>query len=790
MSKQKVNYHQEMEKEMKQIENLENKPKLLLQACCGPCSPYVLTELEKCFCVTVYFFNPNIHPKEEYDKRLAEQIRLVTEMGFDHTVVTDPYDAKPFYVAVKGMESLGEGSERCLKCFELRMRQTAIRAKEQGYDYFTTTLTVSPRKPSQPLNEIGLRLEEEVGVKFLTSDFKKNNGYAKSVAFAKAHDVYRQSYCGCSFSLAESKNRSASTMNIQEKYEQWLNQKTLDGHLKTQLQNMSDSEKEDAFYKDLEFGTAGMRGVMGPGTNRLNIYTIRKATVGFANYLLHHVKNAKERGVVIAYDNRHFSSEFALESAKVLATHGIKAYVFENLRPTPELSFAVRYLKAAGGIVITASHNPPEYNGYKIYDETGCQTLPEEGAKVIQYVNQMSDVFAIQVKEESELREAGLLETVGSQIDDAYLEQVKSLQIHPNLDKSNLNLVFSPLHGTATIPVKSILATCGYTNVHFVKEQTTPDPDFSHVTSPNPEEAAAYEMAIELGHQVEADILLTTDPDADRMGLGVRRAEGDYQLLTGNQTGALLLHYILEQRQATGTLPAKGRMFDTIVTSKLGASVAKKYDVTTTSTLTGFKFIGEQIRLMEETDDHFLFGYEESYGYLMGDFVRDKDAIQAILLCVEAAVYYKAQGKTLQDVLEELYQEHGYYQESLVNITLAGKEGSEKIQALLAGFREDPPTQIAGLNVVTISDYETKQETNLKDGGVTTLTLPTSNVLKYQLEDGSWFVVRPSGTEPKAKIYMSVVSSDKAITSTRIEQMKEELMIKVEEILGESLSTV
>jgi len=785
MRNQKKNYHQEMEKEMKQIQHLGKKPKLLLQACCGPCSPYVLTELGKFFHVTVYFFNPNLHPEAEYHKRLAEQMRLIEEMNVGCQVITDPYDTRSFYETVEGLETLGEGSERCQRCFELRMQQTARRAKKEGFDYFTTTLTVSPRKPSQLLNEIGLKLAEEIGVKFLPSDFKKNNGYGKSVALAKAYKLYRQSYCGCSFSLTESNHRSASNMNIEQKYEHWINQKALDDQLKTQLQNMSDSEKEDAFYKDLEFGTAGMRGVIGPGTNRLNVYTIRKANVGFANYLLHHVENAKERGVGIAYDNRHFSPEFALESAKVLATYGIKAYVFEDLRPTPELSFAVRHLNAAGGIVITASHNPPASNGYKIYDDVGCQTLPEEGAKVIGYVNQVSDVFAIQVKEESQLREEGLLVTIGSQIDDAYLAQIKTLQIHPQLDKSNLNIVFSPLHGTATMPVKNLLTACGYTNLYLVEEQTTPDPDFSMVKSPNPEEKEAYKMAIDLGHQMKADILLTTDPDADRMGLGVRVKGGNYQLLTGNQTGALLLHYILEQRQATGTLPTKGRIFDTIVTSKLGATIAQTYGVTTTSTLTGFKFIGEHIRLMENSDDEFLFGYEESYGYLMGDFVRDKDAIQAILLCAEAATFYKEQGKTLYDVLYELYQAHGYYEEALVNITLTGIEGSEKIKALLTGFRENPPSEVTGLNVVSISDYQARTETSLKDGGVTALTLPTSNVLKYQLEDGSWFVLRPSGTEPKAKIYIGVVTESKEVTSVRVQQMKEELLTRVNEILGE-----
>jgi len=592
-------------------------------------------------------------------------------------------------------------------------------------------------------------------------------------------------------------------MNIELEYQKWISNENLDAALRVQLEAMNDKEKEDAFYTDLEFGTAGMRGVIGPGTNRMNIYTIRKANVGFAKYLLENVNNTKERGVVIAYDSRHFSSEFAVESAKVLATHGIKTYVFEGVRPTPELSFAVRHLGCAGGIVITASHNPPEYNGYKIYDESGCQTLPSEGDKVIAGVNAVDDVFAIHVKSESELRSAGLIVTVGSEIDDAYLARVKDLEINAEVDKRGLRVVFSPLHGTAGMLTRSLMADCGYEKFHIVAEQAEPDGNFTTVNYPNPEDAAAFECAVKMGYEVDADILLATDPDADRMGVAVKSAAGkyvlqtcpfnlssfpvfspdvEYVLLTGNQTGAVLTYYILSQRKAKGTLPTKGRVFDTVVSSELAAKIARSYGLETMSTLTGFKFIGEQARLMEGTEHEYVFGYEESYGSLIGDFVRDKDAIQAVLILSEAAAYYKAQGKTLCDVLDDIYTEFGFYQEDLINIALAGKEGSEKIGLLLSEFRKTPPTEVAGLKVVTVEDYKTSER--VTKGVVSKIDLPSANVLKYILEDGSWFVLRPSGTEPKAKIYISVVTDSKAATSERLEAIKKDVLAKVDAILG------
>ena len=592
-------------------------------------------------------------------------------------------------------------------------------------------------------------------------------------------------------------------MNVELEYQKWLKNKNLDANLRLQLEAMDEKQKEDAFYTDLEFGTAGMRGVIGAGTNRMNIYTIRKANVGFAKYLLENVENAKERGVAIAYDSRHFSPEFAMESAKLLATHGIKAYVFEGARPTPELSFAVRHLGCAGGIVITASHNPPEYNGYKIYDASGCQTLPSEGDKVIAGVNAVVDVFAIQVKAESELRTAGLIITIGTEIDEAYLARVKALEINANVDKRGLQIVFSPLHGTAGMLTKKLLADCGYTNLHLVTEQAEPDGNFPTVNYPNPEDAAAFEYAIKKGYEVDADILLATDPDADRMGVAVKVTGGEYVLqtcpfnltahpvfkpdegyvlLTGNQTGAVLTYYLLSQRKAQGTLPAKGRVFDTIVSSELAAKIARSYGLETMSTLTGFKFIGEQALLMEDTDYEYVFGYEESYGSLIGDFVRDKDAIQAVLILSEAAAYYKAQGKTLCDVLNDIYKEFGFYQEDLVNIALAGKAGSEKIQRLLTAFRNAPPTEVAGLKVITVEDYKTSQR--ITNGVESEIDLPSANVLKYFLQDGSWFVVRPSGTEPKAKIYISVVTDNIVATAERVALIKKDLLVKVNAILG------
>ena len=573
-------------------------------------------------------------------------------------------------------------------------------------------------------------------------------------------------------------------MSFETEYQNWLGQENLELYLREQLEKMTEAEKEDAFYRNLEFGTGGMRGVVGPGTNRMNVYTIRKANEGFAQYLLKNVENAKERGIVIAYDCRHFSPEFAMESAKVMASHGIKAYVFETLRPTPELSFAVRHLQAAGGIVVTASHNPPEYNGYKIYDETGCQLVPADADQVIALVDAIDDVFAIDVKSEEELKAAGLIQIIGKEIDDVYTERVKALEINPDCNKKDLKIVFSPLHGTANIPVRRVLTECGYEQLHVVEEQCVADPNFSTVKSPNPEEASAFEMSIALGKEIDADILIATDPDADRVGLADKNPEGEYVLLTGNQTGAILIHYILSQKKAHGTLPAKGKVFNTIVTSDMGAAIARSYGFEVVSTLTGFKFIGEQARLIEDTDYEYVFGYEESYGYLIGDFVRDKDSVQSVLMCAEAAAYYKEHGKTLYDVLMELYETYGCYREALVNITLKGKEGADKIQAILADFREFTPITVAGKEVVAVEDYKESIHTDLTNDSTTAIDLPKSNVLKYTLADGSWFVLRPSGTEPKAKVYIGVIADVIDAADAQVAKIKEDVLARVNEIIA------
>jgi len=572
-------------------------------------------------------------------------------------------------------------------------------------------------------------------------------------------------------------------MDIKTQYDDWLNQAKSDQKLRASLERMCDEEKKDSFYRNLEFGTGGVRGIIGPGTNRLNIYTIRKINVGFAHYLLNNVPDVRTRGIVIAYDNRHYSPEFAMESAKVLATWMIKTYVFESLRPTPELSFAIRHLQAAGGIMITASHNPPTYNGYKVYDETGCQLLPSEESKVMSCIDAVEQIFSIVVKSEAKLKEAGLIEFIGNEIDAAYISRVKTIEINANCAKKELKIVFSPLHGTAYKPISFLLNSCGYTSLHFVKAQISPDPDFPTVESPNPEDAEAFTLAIEEGKKTNADILIITDPDADRMGVAVKDPTGKYKLLTGNEIGVILLYYILTQRKKQGTLPVKGYAFNTVVTSGLGEKIAQDYGFETISTLTGFKFIGEQARLIQDTEHEFLFGYEESCGYLIDDFVRDKDAIQAVLMCAEVAAFYKERGRTLYDLLMEIYKTYGFYDEALVSIILTGKEGNKKIQTILSSFRKMPPNKVAGLDVVIIEDYQSSTRRNIRSDTVKPIELPMGNVLKYILEDGSWFALRPSGTEPKAKIYMSVVKDNANQARELVAKIKDDVLAQIDSFL-------
>lgn len=576
-------------------------------------------------------------------------------------------------------------------------------------------------------------------------------------------------------------------MSWSKSYERWNQAEQLDSELKKLLADAEGNEQllEDFFYKNLEFGTGGMRGEIGPGTNRMNIYTVRKASAGLAAYIEKQGEDAKKRGVAIAYDSRHKSPEFAMEAAKTLASQGIQTYVFDELRPTPELSFAVRKLNAYAGIVVTASHNPPEYNGYKVYGDDGAQLPPKEADIVIAEVNAIENELTIQVEDEQSLKEKGLIKIIGEEIDKPYTEKLTSISVHPELsDEVDVSVVFTPLHGTANKPVRRGLEALGYKNVTVVKEQELPDPDFSTVKSPNPEEHAAFEYAIKLGEEQNADILVATDPDADRLGIAVKNSEGKYTVLTGNQTGALLLHYLLSEKKKQGTLPENGVVMKTIVTSELGRAVASSFGLDTIDTLTGFKFIGEKIKEYEKSGQYtFQFGYEESYGYLIGDFARDKDAIQAALLAVEVCAFYKKQGMSLYDALLSIFKEYGYYREGLKSLTLKGKQGAEQISAILTSFRNDPPKQMAGKQITQAEDYSTGKRTVFADHREEDIDLPKSNVLKYFLEDGSWFCLRPSGTEPKVKFYFAVKGSSLQDSEQRLAALSEAVMKTVDGIV-------
>ncbi|MDP4170105.1 MAG: phospho-sugar mutase [Bacillota bacterium] len=560
--------------------------------------------------------------------------------------------------------------------------------------------------------------------------------------------------------------------------DRWFHFNQLDTELKMQLEAMKSDEKqlEEVFYKNLEFGTGGMRGEIGVGTNRMNLYTVRKASAGLAAFIDSQGAEAKKRGVVIAYDSRHKSPEFAMEAAKTLATRGIQTYVFEELRPTPELSFAVRYLNAFSGIVVTASHNPPEYNGYKVYGTDGGQLPPESADLVIAKVNEIENELLIEVKNETELREAGLIKMIGPEIDAAYTDKLVTISENPNLAKeTDIKIVFTPLHGTANKPVRAALQALNYQNVHIVAEQELPDAEFSTVKSPNPEEHAAFELAIHDGKKIGADLLIATDPDADRLGIAVKNPEGEYVVLTGNQTGALLLDYILTEKTAKGTLPRNGVVLKTIVTSEIGRKIATEYNLDTIDVLTGFKFIAEKINEYEASGDYtFLFGYEESYGYLIGDFARDKDAVQAALLATEVCAYYKKKDMSLYEGLMQVFEKYGYYQEGLRSLTLKGKDGAELIQKILASFRSEPLTKLGDLTVLTAEDYLT----GIKVAGNETekIDLPKSNVLKYTFTDGSWVCLRPSGTEPKVKFYFGVNSSSLEQSQKKLKEIEKDFM--------------
>lgn len=566
-------------------------------------------------------------------------------------------------------------------------------------------------------------------------------------------------------------------MSWKETAAQWEAFEQLEEGLKTQLQAMNEKEKEEAFYQPLEFGTAGMRGIVGPGINRMNTYTVRQATEGLSRLIETYGEEAKKRGVAIAYDSRHFSPEFAMESARTLATHGIRSYVFESLRPTPELSFAVRHLKTFAGIMITASHNPAAYNGYKVYGEDGGQMPPKDADALTAYVRKVVNPLDLKVLDDDALKASGLVTMIGKDVDDAYLEEIKAVSVNANLlkDVEGLSVVYTPLHGTGLMLVQRALQQAGFKGLHIVEPQAVPDGDFTTVKSPNPEEPGAFEYAIELGKKVHADVLLASDPDADRMGAAVRLPDGSYQVITGNQIAAILVNYLLYAHQQAGTLPKNALVVKSIVSSELPTVIAESYGAEMKNVLTGFKFIAEQIQHDEETGEHtFMFGFEESYGYLVKSFVRDKDAVQAVLLLTEVAAHFKNEGKTLYDGLQELYVKHGYFLEKTISVTVAGLEGPQKIKAIMEGLRASVPTSFGGLKVVLAQDFSVNEQKD-DNGVVSEIGLPTSNVLKYILEDGSWIAVRPSGTEPKIKFYTGVKAASESEAKEKLAALQADL---------------
>ena len=569
-------------------------------------------------------------------------------------------------------------------------------------------------------------------------------------------------------------------MTISEKYKRYLSEPTLSDEFREQLENMTDDEINDAFYCDLEFGTAGIRGVLGPGSNRLNVYVIRKATVGFARFLLEkYGSKAKTNGVVISHDNRLYSREFAIESARTLSSYGIKAYLFDDLRPTPELSYAVRKAKAVGGIMITASHNPKEYNGYKVYDKNGCQLIPSEIAGLVEIISKLG--FELDVKRGRDPNPGQIL-MLDESYDEYYRRGVRMIQLNKDLDKNGFKIVFSPQHGTAYENGMKLFKHLKY-DVIPVKEQCTFDPYFSNTKSPNPENPEAYELPLIYARENDADLILVTDPDADRIGIAFKDSKGEYQLYTGNQTGALLIEYILSQRKAKGILSQNGVIFNTIVTSSLGSKIASGYNVSTESLLTGFKFIGSRIHYYSKTREKtFEFGYEESYGYLVSSFVRDKDSLQAMVIISEMVNYYRLQGKRLDQVMDEISHKYGYHADKLYSIFFKGKSGLEEMLSIMRKLHDQPLTEIAGKKVTVVEDYLFLTRTS-EYGEEYIENLPSTNAIKFYLEDGSWVAIRPSGTEPKCKFYYeSVSSSSSKEASEFIIKMHESLLnqLKIE----------
>ncbi|HEV7088374.1 phosphoglucomutase [Streptococcus pneumoniae] len=567
-------------------------------------------------------------------------------------------------------------------------------------------------------------------------------------------------------------------MSYQENYQKWVDFVELPDYLRQDLENMDEKTKEDAFYTNLEFGTAGMRGLVGAGTNRINIYVVRQATEGLARLIESKGGNEKERGVAIAYDSRHFSPEFAFESAAVLAKHGIKSYVFESLRPTPELSFAVRHLNCFAGIMVTASHNPAPFNGYKVYGEDGGQMPPHDADALTTYIRAIENPFAVEVADVETEKASGLIEVIGEAVDVEYLKEVKDVNINPALIEEfgkDMKIVYTPLHGTGEMLARRALAQAGFDSVQVVEAQATADPDFSTVTSPNPESQAAFALAEELGRQVGADVLVATDPDADRVGVEVLQKDGSYLNLSGNQIGAIMAKYILEAHKNAGTLPENAALCKSIVSTDLVTKIAESYGATMFNVLTGFKFIAEKIQEFEEKHNHtYMMGFEESFGYLIKPFVRDKDAIQAVLVVAELAAYYRSRGLTLADGIEEIYKEYGYYAEKTISVTLSGVDGAEQIKAIMAKFRNNAPKEWNATAITVVEDFKAQTAT-VADGTVTNLTTPPSDVLKYTLADGSWIAVRPSGTEPKIKFYIAVVGENNEESQAKIANIEAEI---------------
>lgn len=567
-------------------------------------------------------------------------------------------------------------------------------------------------------------------------------------------------------------------MTYTENFQKWLDFEQLPDYLRQELLSMDEKTKEDAFYTNLEFGTAGMRGYIGAGTNRINIYVVHQATEGLAKLIETKGEEAKKRGVAIAYDSRHFSPEFAFESAQVLAQHGIKSYVFEALRPTPELSFAVRHLNAYAGIMVTASHNPAPFNGYKVYGQDGGQLPPADADALTDFIRAIENPFAVELADLDESKSSGLIQVIGEDVDIEYLREVKDVNINQDLINNfgkDMKIVYTPLHGTGEMLTRRALAQAGFESVVVVESQAKADPDFSTVKSPNPESQAAFALAEELGREVDADVLVATDPDADRLGVEIRQPDGSYKNLSGNQIGAIIAKYILEAHKTAGTLPENAALAKSIVSTELVTKIAESYGATMFNVLTGFKFIAEKIQEFEEKHNHtYMFGFEESFGYLIKPFVRDKDAIQAVLLVAEIAAYYRSRGLTLADGIDEIYKEYGYFAEKTISVTLSGVDGAAEIKKIMDKFRENGPKQFNNTDIVLLEDFQ-KQTATKNDGTISNLTTPPSNVLKYTLADDSWIAVRPSGTEPKIKFYIATVGNDLADAETKIANIEKEI---------------